>query len=144
METTILSSKSDGGKIIARGISHDEFMAGYPDMHVEWVDGMVIEMAAIEERHDALAGFLRPLFDVYLSLTGGGRVVQDLMVMSLPGVSSRAPDIQVLLPDSMVYHSRMLPKPRLPVALLWRETLPDVLETVELVRKMLTESETKA
>lgn len=89
------------GDILATGVSHDEFMAGYEGLRVEWVNGVVIQMPSIDERHDALIGFLRPLFDVYLSLTGGGRVLGDPMIMRLPKISSRAPDLQVLLPDSL-------------------------------------------
>lgn len=89
------------GDILATGVSHDDFMAGYEGLRVEWVNGVVIQMPSIDERYDALIGFLRPLFDVYLSLTGGGRVLGDPMIMRLPKISSRAPDLQILLPASL-------------------------------------------
>jgi Uma2 family endonuclease len=198
------------GDILATEVAYEDFMSGYEGMRVEWVNGVVIQMPSIDERHDALIGFLRPLFDAYLSLTEGGRVLQDPMIMRLPDVSSRAPDLQVLLPQSLVklqkkevvgaadlvveivsagsqridrvekfseyerggvpeywiidplyretlfyhlsanglyerqsfdaqglYHSKALAGLRLPGSLLWREKLPDVIETVELVRRML-------
>ncbi len=88
------------GKILARNVSYDDFMNGYEGMHVEWVNGVVIQMPSIDERHDALVAFFRMLFSAYLEQTSGGRIVGDPMVMKLANVpSSRAPDIQVLLPD---------------------------------------------
>jgi Uma2 family endonuclease len=90
-----------GGKILATGVSHDDFMAGYTGMRVEWVNGTVIEMPGIEEVHDRLVYFLRTLLTVLLEITGGGRVMGDPMLMKIPDVSSRAPDLQMLLPESL-------------------------------------------
>jgi Uma2 family endonuclease len=89
------------GKVVARNVSYEEFLTtDFENPHVEWVNGVVIEMASINDRHDALTGFLRILFTIYLQNAGGGRVLQDPMVMKLDAVpSSRAPDIQVLLPE---------------------------------------------
>jgi Uma2 family endonuclease len=89
-----------GGKILATGVSHDEFMAGYTGMRVEWVNGTVIEMPGITDKHDKLGRFLATLLEYLLELTGGS-VFQDPMLMKIPGVSSRAPDIQVLLPEHL-------------------------------------------
>jgi Uma2 family endonuclease len=90
------------GTILATDVSYEDFMAGFPNMRAEWVDGVVIEMPGIDDRHDELSGFLRILLDAYLSLTGGGRVFQDPMLMRLPNVPSlRAPDVQVLLPNNL-------------------------------------------
>lgn len=91
------------GKVVARNMSFEEFLAtDFENPHVEWVNGVVIEMASIDDRHDALTGFWRIFFTIYLQATGGGRVLQDPMVMKLDTVpSSRAPDIQVLLPERL-------------------------------------------
>jgi Uma2 family endonuclease len=91
------------GKVVARNMTYEEFLAtDFENPHVEWVNGVVIQMASIDDRHDALTGFLRIFFTIYLQYTGGGRVLQDPMVMKLDAVpSSRAPDIQVLLPDRL-------------------------------------------
>lgn len=91
------------GKIIARNVSYETFMdTDYGEKHVEWVNRVVIEMASIDERHDALVEFLRIFARTMLEQSGGGRVLGDPMLMKLPTVpSSRAPDIQVLLPDRM-------------------------------------------
>jgi Uma2 family endonuclease len=88
------------GKILARNVSYDDFMNGYDGMHVEWVNGVVIQMPSIDERHDALVTFFRILFAAFLEQAGGGRTLGDPMLMKLPNVpSSRAPDVQILLPD---------------------------------------------
>jgi Uma2 family endonuclease len=89
------------GKIIARNVSYEDFMAGYDGMRVEWVNGVVIEMASINKRHELLIQFLRLLFGAYLEHTGG-ILMGDPMVMRLNNVpSSRAPDVQVLLADRL-------------------------------------------
>lgn len=91
------------GKVIARNMSYDTFIeTDFDARHVEWVNGVVIEMAGIDERHDALVGFLRVFFGAFLEATGGGRCLGDPMLMKLIDVpSSRAPDIQVLLPERL-------------------------------------------
>jgi len=90
------------GEIIAENISFEDFLIKFPGEHLEWFDGYVITMSGIEERHDALTAFLRILFMYYLELSGGGRVLQDPMIMrTRPDLPARAPDLQVLLPASL-------------------------------------------
>lgn len=209
--TDVASTVRIAGKVIARGVTYEQFLAAdYGQAHVEWVNGVVIEMPSISERHDALVIFLRTLLNTFLELFLGGRTLGDPMLMRLPVVpSSRAPDIQVLLEDRLhqlhdnevvgpanlvievvspgnrrtdeidkrreyelggvdeywildfersrvtflqlaasgvyeealpdaagIFHSRVLPGLRLPVTLLWRDPLPTVVETVDVVRGM--------
>ncbi|MBZ0278543.1 MAG: Uma2 family endonuclease, partial [Anaerolineae bacterium] len=59
-------------------------------------------MSPINQQHDSLSRFLSALFDTYLDLTTGGRVLQEPMVMKpAPDLPGREPDLQVLLPDRM-------------------------------------------
>lgn len=89
------------GKIIAKDVSYDAFMKGFDGQHVEWVNGVVIEMPSIDERHDALVHFFRLMFGAYFEYVVG-RVLGDPMIMRLIDVhSSRAPDILVLLEDRL-------------------------------------------
>lgn len=90
------------GAVIARGVRYEDFLRDYSGQHVEWVQGYVIKMSPIDERHDALTRFLDNLFQAYLELTSGGRVLQDPMVMRLgPDLPARQPDLQVLLPENL-------------------------------------------
>jgi len=90
------------GLILARDVSFEDFMTGYDNLHVEWVDGVVVEMPSITERHDALVAFLRMWISALLERLGAGRVLGDPMIMKLEAArSSRAPDLQVLLPDQL-------------------------------------------
>ena len=97
----IQATVRNSGKVIARNVSYETFMdTDYGEKHVEWVNGVVIEKPGIDERHDALYGFLRIIFSVFLEKVGGGRILGSPMLMKLPNVpSSRAPDVQILLPD---------------------------------------------
>ncbi len=199
------------GTVIASGVSHDNFLAGFEGVRAEWVKGDVIEMVGADEKHDALSGFLRILFSAYLEAAGGGRVVQESVLMRILPDVTRMPDIQVLLPASVerlrgkavdgpadlvveivspgsqridrvekydeyerggvgeywiidpafqealfyqrgadalferiapdaqgVYACDILPRLRLPVALLWQDTLPGVREVVQMVDSMLS------
>jgi Uma2 family endonuclease len=91
-----------GGKIVAENVAYEDYLSGEYGIHAEWINGVVIGMSPIEEAHDALSRFGSALFDTYLELTTGGRVLQDPMVMKLsPSSPGRQPDLQVLLPDRM-------------------------------------------
>jgi Uma2 family endonuclease len=89
-------------QVIATGVSFDDYMTTYAAQFTEWVDGTVIKMSPIHERHDGLSQFFYMLLNTYLSETGGGRVLQAPMVMK-PGdeFPAREPDLQVLLPDQL-------------------------------------------
>lgn len=100
MQDTVLIS----GDVLATGVSYEDFLAQFDGQHVEWVNGVVIQMASITERHDATTRFLATFFQAFLELSGGGRVLQDPMVMRLEAIgSARAPDIQILLPDKLSF-----------------------------------------
>lgn len=89
------------GRILARNIPYEQFMVTeYGETHVEWVNGVVIAMPSISWRHNLLTQFLTMLILAFLERHGGGRVLNDPMLMKLPSVpSSRAPDVLVLLPE---------------------------------------------
>ena len=78
----------------ATKISYEEFLERIDEnQHVEWVDGEVIEMSPISERHEDLSGFLKPLVRHFAEAYNLGVVLGEPFQMkpalSLPG---RAPD----------------------------------------------------
>src|SRR5262249_35710004 len=74
-------------------------MAGFAGMPVEWGNEDVIGMPTITDTQSPLSGFFRILLAAFLEAGGGGRVCSDPMLMKLAGISSRAPDLLVLLPE---------------------------------------------
>ena len=95
------SPTQQGEKIVARDMSYEAFLAtDFGDTRVEWVNGVVIDMGSVSKTHNAITRFLITLFENLLSLTGGGEVFHDPMVMKAsPDLPGRAPDIQVILPE---------------------------------------------
>ena len=78
----------------ATKISYGEFLERIDENpHVEWVDGEIIEMSPIFERHEDLSGFLKPLVrhfaEAYNLGVVRGEPFQMKPALSLPG---RAPD----------------------------------------------------
>lgn len=86
--TTLMQSQP------ATKISYEEFLKwDGENQHVEWVDGEVIEMSPISERHEDLSGFLKPLLRHFAEAHQLGIVrgepFQMKPALHLPG---RAPD----------------------------------------------------
>ncbi len=78
----------------ATKISYEDFLERNDEnQHVEWVDGEIIEMSPISERHEDLSGFLKPLLRLYVEAHQLGVIrgepYQMKPALSLPG---RAPD----------------------------------------------------
>lgn len=196
------------GQVVATGVSFEDYLEKYAHDYAELVDGVVIQMSPVELQHDAISRFLENLFEAYLTLAGGGLVLQAPVVMKM-GTKSREPDLMVLLPEQIAkakrtyvdgaadlvveivstesverdrgdkfieyeqagvkeywiidplrketlfyelsdegifqrrnakadgsYTSRVLPKLRLNVGVLWQDPLPNVIEAVKLVQAM--------
>jgi Uma2 family endonuclease len=85
-------------------MSYEAFLAtNFENPHVEWVNGVVVEMSPVGKQHNALTRFLIQLFEDFLMLAGiKGEVFHDPMVMKLsPDLPGRAPDIQVVLEENL-------------------------------------------
>jgi len=90
------------GKILAENITFEEFMEHDEWEFVEWVYGLAVQMSGIDKNHDAISRFLSHLFSAYVALLGGGIITGDPMIMrTKPSLPARAPDLQVLLPESI-------------------------------------------
>jgi Uma2 family endonuclease len=90
------------GKIIAEDVPYEAFLeADYGDIHVEWVYGKVVEMPGIDDAHDEIVRFIEDIILAFLQEYTGGRIFQDPRLMDLgDNLPRRAPDLQVLLPES--------------------------------------------
>ncbi len=95
-ELTVVAAVS--GKIVATGISYEEYLARYAANFCEWVGGTVVQMTPISGRHDELTYYLRTLFESYLALRPIGTVRSQPFVMRISDAElAREPDIQVIL-----------------------------------------------
>lgn len=104
LTSPVLPSLRLEGEILAENVLYEQFLIQFDGEHVEWVNGAVIKMASIDRQHDAITGFLAVLLSYFLERTTGGRLLRDPMVMRLSAVgSSRAPDIQILLPERLSF-----------------------------------------
>ena len=90
--------KPHTGEILATGVTFEEYLERFAGMHCELVDGNVIKMSPIHERHDKLTRYGALLFEAYFAINPIGEIRQDPFVMStLPELPKRQPDIQVIL-----------------------------------------------
>lgn len=91
-----------GGKVVAENVSYEDYLSENYGTHVEWVNGVVIEMSPLKPEHGRLNSFLEFLLTYFLDRTSGGVVHRDPVVMRCkPGMPGRQPDLQVILPDRM-------------------------------------------
>jgi Uma2 family endonuclease len=81
-------------------IDEATYLRDYDERLTEWVEGSVIEMAAMTDQHNAMIRFLSALLEAYLTQTGEGRVFQDTFTMrfSTPNgkLRRRHPDVMVV------------------------------------------------
>ncbi len=91
------------GKIVAHGVSEDDYMVHYAEERHEWARGYVIKMAPIHLRHDQLLSYLRDFFQFYFVLSRQvAKIAGDPFVMRLPAAESRRePDLQIILGDNL-------------------------------------------
>jgi len=90
--------KPDSGEILATGVTFEEYLERFSGMHCELVDGNVIKMSPIHERHDKLTRYGVMLLSAYFAMNPIGEIRQDPFVMStLSHLPKRQPDIQIIL-----------------------------------------------
>ena len=86
------------GEIAAINVDFDEYMESYAHDGYEWVDGVVVKVSPISDKHDILVAYLSDLLRSYLELRPIGVVRHQPFVMKLPTIRrGREPDIQVIL-----------------------------------------------
>ncbi len=89
-------------------MTYEEFLA-YPheNQHVEWVDGRVVTMASVTDKHAIVFGFLYIVLDLFTERRGLGVVRSDPFNMKVgPKLPGRQPDVLFLSNANM---SRLRP-----------------------------------
>jgi len=87
------------GRIVATDVPLERFYEDY-EGHYEWVEGKVVEMPAVTNRHLKLQQYFIFLFGAYFDFKPIGSAYFDPFPMHLEGISDRQPDIQVILGDN--------------------------------------------
>jgi len=95
-ENQVISTIS--GEVIATGVTFEDYLEKYAADFCELVEGNVIKMSPIHERHDIISRYLAMLFEAYFDARPIGLIRQAPFVMKIPATNlSREPDIQVIL-----------------------------------------------
>jgi Uma2 family endonuclease len=99
IEVSTQDLRSVVGHVIAVDASLEDYMATYAADHCEWIEGFVIKMSPIQEKHDLLTYFLRQLLEAYFELRPIGTVRGAPFVLRLPAFPKRRrePDLMVVL-----------------------------------------------
>jgi Uma2 family endonuclease len=84
-------------------MTYEEFLAWAEDgSHVEWVDGEVIPMSPVSQRHQLIANFLISLLQFFVEVKQGGRVLSAPFQMKLTTrPSGREPDVMFVAQDRL-------------------------------------------
>jgi Uma2 family endonuclease len=92
------------GNIIGLGISEESFMRDYAEFFCEWLDGTVIKLSPINDRHDKLTRYLATLLEAYFEQKPIGKLRQEPFVMryifeedTKTKRRDREPDMQIIL-----------------------------------------------
>lgn len=88
------------GHVLALGIPEDIYMRDYAEHFCEWVDGTVIKMSPVYEKHDEITQYLTILFNAYFELrpTGKIRLAPFVMCLQLEDKrTNRESDLQIIL-----------------------------------------------
>lgn len=100
-------------EVLATGVSFEEFLEKYAELHCEWVAGEVHKMPGIELQHLWISAYLRRLFEAYFDFNPIAFLLFDPFVMWLAGIGrGRAPDLMIVMKDSKcVLHHNYLDGP---------------------------------
>lgn len=200
------------GEVVAFDVSADIYLRDYAEYFYEWVEGVLVKMSPVTDKHDELSSYLRKLLEAYFAFKPIGQIRSAPFVMRLEK-SRREPDLQVILNSNQgrlnstymdgaadicieivsasnssvdygekfieyeaggvqeywlidpirkaahfyrlneqksysqfsieinKYTTPLLPRLQIPINILWADNLPNILEVVEMVKKMLEDSE---
>lgn len=91
------------GQVIAVDVSEQEYMQDYAEHFCEWINGTVIKMSPVHDKHDSITRYLAILLDAYLELKPIGQLRQEPFVMRLENEdrrTNREPDLQMILGEN--------------------------------------------
>jgi Uma2 family endonuclease len=80
---------------VVTGISFEEFLRSYDGLHAEWVDGSLVPMCPVSDRHQDIVDFLAALLRHLVEATDAGIVRTSQVAMHLER-SARVPDVLFL------------------------------------------------
>ena len=97
------------GYIIAVDVAEDVFMQQYAEDFCEWIDGTVIKMSPIHDKHDVITRYLAILLETYFAYRPLGVIRQQPFVMHYEFEQEdgqkkrrdREPDIMIILNDNL-------------------------------------------
>lgn len=82
--------------VVAEGVSFEEFLTEFGEVHAEWVMGKVI-IVTNNMQHQRIMGFLYKLFGYFLEFKLLGEVFLAGVPMKIPGQPGREPDLLLVL-----------------------------------------------
>lgn len=102
MTSTFTFNSNTIGNVVAFGVSEERYMAEYAEYFCEWINGTVIKLSPVHDKHDKLGRYITRLLETYLELRLLGEVRIAPFVMRVKDtegklVSRREPDIQIIL-----------------------------------------------
>jgi Uma2 family endonuclease len=88
------------GDLVDINVSFEEYCEKYAHDHYEWVKGMVFKVSPASLEHNELIAYVLVLLREYFAHKPLGRVISSPFVMKLEGISSREPDLMIVLNDN--------------------------------------------
>ncbi len=100
-------------EVVATDVSFEDYLEHYAQQRCEWVEGLVVKMSPIIDRHEDLRDYMRDLLRAYFALNPIARLRGEPFVMKLPEVRrGREPDLFVIFNDNPhPYHSTYMDGP---------------------------------
>ena len=92
-------------------VSYEEFLDLTDSLHVEWVDGEIVELMTVAYPHTELGLFVLSTFNAFMGIHPIGRVLYEpFQLKPAPHLPGRSPDAMILLNEHldrlMVNHIR--------------------------------------
>ncbi len=97
-ESAVAAPAKPVGRIVAQGVTFDDYLLCYAEQYHEWVRGYVIEMSPVTLRHERIVDYVRMLLNAWLAGNPIGVLVGTPFVMRTDvAPAGRLPDLQLIL-----------------------------------------------